>query len=406
MKIDNLKQSVQRLITISINTTLVSLISYLVGYGTDTAKFIIVLRNKRICRYQSKLLRKYLCNPKKYLTLEVDKLDFTVSYNRKAKKVFRAIKCESKGLLIVRPKLQHLIIVEGVRMDGINKTCHKKQNNRPHFTHKYEVRVIGKPKAVLTIHVADGSKSKYMGIRCSLNTNHFSKLELAAVFSHIHNTTGTTEYNRMIAKARVTRVDIAVNLPGVSSIFLWFLPPHGNSTRSTCLPQEDDCKCICETLYLGHLPKEDDDDRTRKSKYRIYCSHLNKLKNDCDLQADEYVVAARLEYELNCWDNQRGLLLTNMQNVLVKLDKVQLIDPVGFYKIPAKWHKELLVDKSIANIRRRLWFIKHRLNQNNGFSVLSLDGDWLKQEQKRALTILKEILVAPKSQSKETTNEA
>jgi hypothetical protein len=406
MKIDNLKQTVIRLISKSINTTLVSLITYLVGYGTDTAKFIKVLRNKRICRYQSHLLRKYLCNPKKHLTLEVDKLDFTVSYNRKAEKAFRAVKCESKGLVIVSPKLQHLITAEEVRMDGTNKACHKEQKERPHYTEKYEVRVTGKSKAVLTIHIADGSKSKYKGIRYSFNPKHFSEPDLVAVFSHVHNVLGSVEYSRVVAKARVTRIDIAVNLPGVSSIFLWFLPPHGNSTRSTCLPLEDDCKYICETMYLGHFPKDGDEDRTRKSKYRIYCSLLNKLKNGCDLQAGEYVVAARLEYELNCWDNQRGLMLTDIQHALVKLDKLQLIDPTDFYKIPAKWHNELLVDKSILNIRRRFRFLQHRLNQHNGLNPLSLDSHWVMQEQVQLLTRLKKTLVAPKSQSKEATNEA
>ncbi|RTR40288.1 hypothetical protein EKG38_06115 [Shewanella canadensis] len=404
MKIVDLEKVVQKLIDKPINKTLVSLVSYMSGNGTGKAKFIKALRNKRICSYQSKLLKKYLKHPKKYLTLEIDKLDFTVSYNRKATKFIKAITCKSKGLLQVSPSLQPFITVEAVRLDAINKACHKDQKNRPHYILKFEVRVKGKPEAVLSIHLADGSKSDYKGLRFSFNPRHFSALELAAVFSHIYKVLGAVEYNNVMAKARVTRVDVAVNLPGISSVFLLFMPPHGNSQHSTCYPETEGA--ICETLYIGPFPKDDDFDRTRKSKYRIYCWLLNKLKSGCELNISEHTVAARLEYELNCWDNQRGLMLTNLNDALVKLDCLQIIDPLDFHHIPEKWHRELLVNKSISNIRKRLSPIKKKLNKHNGFNLLALNSRWTAQEQAKALTELKCILTAPKSMFKELSDEA
>lgn len=404
MKIVNLKKLVRRLIDKPINKILVSLVSYMAGNGTDTAKVITALRNKRICSYQSKLLKKYLKHPKKHLTLEIDKLDFTASYNRKATKFIKSITCKSKGLLKVSPMLQPHITVEAVRMDGVNRVFKKGQKDRPHYILKFEVRVKGKPEAVLSIYLADGSKSNYKGLRFCFNPRHFSELELAAAFNHIYKVLGGAEYNIMIAKAIVTRVDVAVNLPGVSSLFLLFMPPHGNSHLSTCYPEAEDA--ICETLYIGPFPKEDDFDRTRKSKYRIYCWLLNKLNSGCKLNVSEHTVAARLEYELNCWDNQRGLMLTNLNDALVKLDSLRIIDPLDFHHIPEKWHRELLVNKTIINIRRRLHHLKSRLNKHNGFNLLSLNSRWTAQEQTKALIEVKSILVAPKSKLKEFSDEA
>jgi len=98
-------------------------------------------------------------------------------------------------------------------------------------------------------------------------------------------------------------------------------------------------------------------------------------------------------------------MLTNLNDALVKLDCLQIIDPLDFHHIPEKWHRELLVNKSISNIRKRLKHLKRKLGERNGFNLLTLNSRWTAQDQTKALTELKCILTAPKSKLKEFSDE-
>lgn len=400
------------LIKYSLNKVLYSLILILVEFGTDTTKFVKALRSKRMCQYQSKLLKKYLRKPNKRLSLVVDALSFTVHYKADATKFINRLTDTEKGLVNVPTKLAGIIHVDQVtKMGKINykfSRYKKKQKHRPFYNIKWVISLASEPESEVQIFLSDGEKiGSTKGLRVEFNPNRFNDYQLAAVFYHLYQVLGGREYAKFVRNAYVTRLDTAVNLPGIAHFFLFFLPMHGNSSASSCFygDKSNDLEGVCETLYLGRMNDPSSDKvGSLSSVYRIYCSTLAKLKNSYEALDLPEVVNTRLEHQFIPHSERAELKLSELDSHDTKLAKLKIVNPICLHLLTAEEHGDLLLDRTFENIRRNGSTLNAAM-EKKGVSTLSLDSRWVKKAQERELGLLRQILIEPKVMFRRFDNE-
>ncbi len=365
----------------------------------DIAEYIDVLRYKRYCKLQSKLLNMCLSHPEQYLNLIVDKLIITAAYNKKASFVFERMAHEKYGILNVHLSLLNKIRVKEVSVGSINKGYNEHQKTRPFYNKKYIIEIVDDIHTNVSIYVADGSEGNGIrNIRIVETPSTSSRTGRKYIYDHLYRTLTKRCYDLLMQKARVTRVDVAVDLPHVAWFFCIFVPHNKNLKHSTCVygDGQRDLQDVCETFYIGKLPAADSEKRSRAtSKYRVYCPLLAEYKRLKDIKKCGKELSTRWEYELITNDNDRGLTLTNLEQAKPMLHHLKVIDPLDFHTLPERWHKELLKDKTVCNMRRRLIYLQRRLNKSHGFNTISLDKAWLKNEQQRILSELKLDMLSP-----------
>jgi len=354
MKSNKLNTIESELIDPKLNKVLSSLINITdinhIGYGTDETKFVGQLRNKRMCEYQSKLLNSYLLQPKSYLKLELDKLDVTSKATDKAIALVLS-KDNKKGMIHIRTKyIKSIINVKEVTTGNINKNFKgSKKAPRPYYTQVFEITLSDDPNATFFFYISDGSKeNSTKGFRFSFNPNRFNDEQLCAVFSHLDSVLGKRRYCQFINRALVTRIDIAINLPGVLAAFLICLPIHAGAYRSKCYPLPNNgIYKLVETIYLGRIPDKNDKTKNRASKSRIYDALINYLKNHPDSIKffNKLAVTTRIEYELIPYQSKCTLPINNLEKCLVKLNEIIIVDPIDFYNLNPDLLGSLLKDK-------------------------------------------------------------
>lgn len=407
MNSNKLKAKAKKQINFKLNKILLSLLNIkVVGYGTDATPFIEHLRNKAVCQYQSNLLQSYLRQPKANTNLELDKLDVTIKVSDGDLK--KVLSQEPKqGMTHIRTKyIKSVINVEEVRIDNINENFKGSEKEpRPFYTHKFDISLVSNPETCLCIHVSDGThKNSTKGFRFSYNPSGFNDEELCAVFSHLDSVLGRNRYRQLINKAMVTRIDIAIDLPGVLAAFLIARPIHGNCKNYKSYPLSvEGIKPIVETSYFGKIPEKEDKNQNRSSKYRVYDVLLNFLKKNPEQikSISKLVVTARIEHELIPYQSGVKLPLSKLETCPIKLDGIKFIDPASFYKLPPKLLNRLLKNKSIEYIGRKLPMLKRILNKGTGYREISLRTGWLLLEQRRSLKRHKSIIIDPKRNQKE-----
>jgi len=365
-----------------------------VEYGTDTTKFVEKMRNVRMCKYQSKLLNSYLTQPKDYLTLILDKLDFTAKVT--STDINKLL--SDKGLTHIRTKnVKNTISVKKVSVGKVNKSFRgNKDNYRPWYTHKFEIALVDDPTIKFLLYISDGStKHSTIGLRVSYNPSQFNDSQLCAIFSHLDSVLSNRRYKQIMNKANVTRIDLAVDLPGVFTAFLLCLPEHGGVRNSVCYPLSEECiRKIVETIYLGWAGKNDKS-KNRCSKARIYDALTNYLKNNPESIELIYNMAimTRIEYELIPYQSNCKLTIEVLEKCAVKLDEVIVIDPINFHKLPIDLLNGVLKNKNISHIRKN----KSDIKKAHGSKKLSLKTGWLAIQQARLLKHHKKIIMSPKN---------
>jgi hypothetical protein len=187
-------------------------------YGTKVKYFSRKLKSKKYCTYQSKLLSNYLTRPEENLTLDCDRLTITIDCTAKDIKVFE----DKEKVRKTSVKATGQILT--ISRCGVGKVNGgKKGPERPFYTSAYRFNLYDDPRRFLMLHVANGQhhKHKKTALRIDFIPNRFNDTEIQILFGHLRYLLTYRRYEQLMKKAKVTRVDIGFNLPGVMSSFVY-----------------------------------------------------------------------------------------------------------------------------------------------------------------------------------------
>jgi len=236
-------------------------------YGTLTEGFGTKLKSKKYCAYQSHLLRSYLLSPEEHLTLDCDRLIITMTEHC-TDKVIKLLEDKAKVKKTSIKGISNFLSIEQCSVGQVNGG--KKGPERPFYTSAYRFTFYNDPRRFFILHVANGDyhKGKLLGLRVDFIPNRFTDLEIRILFRHLCSVLTNTRYNDIMGKARVTRVDIGFNMPGLLSSFVYFGHLNRHRPKIECLPDELS-NSLVETTYRGK--------RFKSNHYILYESCLKNL---------------------------------------------------------------------------------------------------------------------------------
>jgi DNA helicase-2/ATP-dependent DNA helicase PcrA len=389
------------------------------SYGTNTNKFLSVLNDKELCEYQYSLFKKYFKEPEKHLTLDCDRLVITFECQPKdVEKLLGTKEYKHKGIRkFSSDALGSILTCRTVPVGNINYG--NKGETRPYYNHAFNLRINNSKSKSMKLYVADGfnetldgtdrisSKTKNkipevstpLSFRLDFIPNKFSDFEISVLFNHLKSKLTTSRYQNFINTAKVTRVDVAFNMHGVLSPFVWCLHEHNYIEHNSSYPVEEK---VTETVYIGH--------RSKSSHFIIYDKLLKEFKGDranflsqenIKSRFQESSVVTRIEHRYypnrsynskheNKRNNRRTavLKLSDLSTARIALHSLKFISPRILLSLKDSLLKKVIRKREYSHIKAKLPLIKKQFKESSGKKKLqyfSLNEECMNQKKEQLL---------------------
>lgn len=424
------KVSNNKLVTSTLNDSLRKLINInKCSYRTNTNKFLAVLNNKELCEYQYSLFKKYFKEPEKNLTLDCDRLVITFECQPKdVEKLLGTKEYKGKGIRTFSSgKLDSILTCRTVPIGNINYGG--KGETRPYYNHAFNLRINNSKNKSMKLYIADGfnetldgtdrisSKTKMkieevstpLSLRLDFIPNKFTDFEISVLFNHLKSKLTTSRYQNFINTAKVTRVDVAFNMPGVLSPFVWCLHEHNYIEHNSSYPVEEK---VTETVYIGH--------RSKSSHFIIYDKLLKEFKGDrANFLSQESInsrfqqssVVTRIEHRYypnrsynSNHENKRNkrrtaeLKLSDLSSARIALHSLTFISPRVLLSLKDSLLKKVIRKREYSYIKAKLPCIRMQLKESSGKKKLqyfSLDENIMNQKKEELLKHYQLLIAKP-----------
>jgi len=381
------------------------------AYDTSTRPFIEIMRNKDICQYQHKLLAAAFNHLDSSVQLDCDCLDLTTNLS---KGDVRKLLNEDKGITAIKTKQrQSLISIMPTRLGAINQGwCPRDGKNVcPWYTQAFSVACNETGDKLATIHIADGTGKEAdltkTALRISCNPNRFGDFKGIAIFSQIQSVIGTRRYEQSFNNANVTRVDIGFNIYGLLSAFAVGIIDISDSKfresrifsklvdNTSGIINEDEEKFIVETVWLGD-----------RIMIRVYDKTMERMHKDSSYKSvyDTCSMTTRFEYQ-NCPYEGTSIKLTEIVRNPTTLADLEVLNPMIFPRLSDKQLSLLLTNKRNHVVRKHKRKINRIAEDNIIEPWLSLNRNWVRQEQTTLLIPIKKMILSPKKFMKDINHE-
>lgn len=296
------------------------------SYGSDAEKLLSVVQDKQVCAKQARLLKRYLCKPKQYLTLDIDHISIFAdcSNNSVVEKLLdKDSVCNPK----MRARAAVLTVKEEPNVGKVGKKRYYDGKTGVKYTHRFSMTLLGNTYKRIQLYLADGktNKSNLKALRIDIVPSRFSDFELQIFFQHLSSILGNRQYKQIVRHSLCQRLDIGFNMPGVSQLFLFVDHAENQHIKAgACFPKG---RAFAETTYIG--------DRKQANHYIVYDKVLKELKK----HAERYGWARRRSSNLlkKCIVTSRverrhffgvkPLNLTNLHDAKIDFEGLRFFNP-------------------------------------------------------------------------------
>ena len=243
----------------------------------NTAQVIDVITDHDIATEQEQLIANYVQNISAEL-VDIDYLTLAVDLTEKD---ICSLLSKEDGILRVKTKTRNShLTVTSLAAKNKNKGF-KKADTKPFFTKCFELKVDGDAYKYVNIYFADKSHPRNSGrtlphnLEIEFIPSRFAPWMIDLVFSHLKSVLKTNRYPQLMNNSRVLRVDLGMNMFGVSQLFCFIDTINKKVSAGSCYPEDQNC--LTMTTNLGS------EDNSRASVY-------DKLAKELTKQFEEIVV--------------------------------------------------------------------------------------------------------------------
>jgi len=377
------------------------------GYKDKTKQTIEALINTKLCEYQYQLLKAYFKSPVENLHLDCDMLTITFKCQQSdIDKLLGVGNCKGIEKFSIN-SLNEVITIQAISIDNINSGG--KGAHRPYYVKAFRFNIFKDKRKYLRFYIADGTgigktkKDGYeplLGIRIDFIPNRFSDIELRMLFGHFQSVLNHSRYKQFYSQARITRVDVAFNMPGLFSPFM-MVTTKKNITNCSDFPSDN--MTLTETSYLGKKGKS--------THCIIYDKILKEMKTDVknglniDILMSLYeniAVTTRMEERFSPYKsyskeqkNNKQLLLKNLSTANIQLNMLKVLDPRVLQHLEPKLLRKLTRNRTHSLIKDLMPKIRVQAKDKIKIKHLSLDKDWHDQAKIKLLDHYQKIIQNP-----------
>ena len=360
--------------------------------GIDCATAL--LQDMALCQYQAKLLRKYSSEPQRYLTLDCDGITLTVRCSKvDVDNVLKPIGKDGKPRIYkagtaAKPAAFKVLTVSTYELNK-GPTL---GNGKPRYSHGFELRFYGDNYKSLFLYLESSeNKSGKHSLRLSFNPNKLTRDEIKQALIHVQKRIGGEyRYMQLFSKAKVTRIDFGILLPGVSSAFVQVFRDNAKSIKSHCIPFNG--QQVVETTYLGS--------KSNASHCIVYEKLLKESKCYPEVKTviDSLAVTTRIEVRHLLYKERHELDVKQMPEFPSRLKQVRIISPRHFHLLNNEMLQELLTDKRQESVKIMRKSIRSELiKSRKRLRVHKIDQRWLEEEQTIVANSLMSLIINPNS---------
>jgi len=345
---------------------------------TSEQDIVDVIKDKNVCSYQSKVLKACIREPENYLDIEIDKL--TATLNCTKSNIARLLGKSGKSITKIKreSKLSDLATIRQVPVWAINRGHNTKE--RPFYSKAFEVRWIGDHRKKFLIQISEANyKTNVNGLRFDFIPARFEPQEVQLIMEHLASKLYEDQYFQILEKARVTRLDQAMNLYGLFRPIIYFAPPYTGLI-------EEKGDVAPHTTYFNQ--------KETSNHYIQYDKLLKELRLNPLLvrHFDDLVAITRLEYrharnrDKDLKDRKINISLLDFNDIPPALPQMELIDPAHFYRLPRATIRRLLAFKDKRSYKQVIEELHQLLSkQSRRFRIYSIDDKWYQETLKSRL---------------------
>lgn len=353
------------------------------------------LKNKALCRYQAMLLQIYCNEPQRYLILDCDQITLTVRCSIKdIDSLLKPIGVENKPRIYkagtaAKPADFTVFPTSTYELNGGGSGP---IYGKPFYSHGFEFRFNGDNYKSLFLYLEGNEKEsgKY-SLRLSFNPNKLTRDETKQALIHIQKRIGGEyRYTQLFNKAKVTRIDFGILLPGVSSAFVQAFRDNAKSIKSHCIPFNG--QQVVETTYLGS--------KSNASHCIVYEKLLKESKCYPEVKTviDSLAVTTRIEVRHLLYKERHDLDVKQMPEFPSRLKQVRIISPRHFHLLNNEMLQELLTDKRQGSVKIMRKSIRSELiKSRKRLRVHKINQRWLEEEQIIVASSLMSLIINPNS---------
>lgn len=353
------------------------------------------LQDKTLCRYQAMLLQIYCNEPQRYLRLDCDQITLTVRCSIKdIDSLLKPIGAKNKSRIYkagtaAKPADFTVFPTSTYELNGGGSGL---IYGKPFYSHGFEFRFNGDNYKSLFLYLEGNEKEsgKY-SLRLSFNPNKLTRDETKQALIHIQKRIGGEyRYTQLFNKAKVTRIDFGILLPGVSSAFVQAFRDNAKSIKSHCIPFNG--QQVVETTYLGS--------KSNASHCIVYEKLLKESKCYPEVKTviDSLAVTTRIEVRHLLYKERHELDVKQMPEFPSRLKQVRIISPRHFHLLNNEMLQELLTDKRQESVKIMRKSIRSELiKSRKRLRVHKIDQRWLEEEQTIVANSLMSLIINPNS---------
>ena len=353
------------------------------------------LKNKALCRYQAMLLQIYCNEPQRYLRLDCDQITLTVRCSIKdIDSLLKPIGAKNKSRIYkagtaAKPADFTVFPTSTYELNGGGSGL---IYGKPFYSHGFEFRFNGDNYKSLFLYLEGNEKEsgKY-SLRLSFNPNKLTRDEIKQALIHVQKRIGGEyRYTQLFSKAKVTRIDFGILLPGVSSAFVQAFRDNAKSIKSHCIPFNG--QQVVETTYLGS--------KSNASHCIVYEKLLKESKCYPEVKTviDSLAVTTRIEVRHLLYKERHDLDVKQMPEFPSRLKQVRIISPRHFHLLNNEMLQELLTDKRQESVKIMRKSIRSELiKSRKRLRVHKIDQRWLEEEQTIVANSLMSLIINPNS---------
>jgi len=380
MKIQKLNTKKHEIVCPKLNKLLRELISIDSYRYKKRNKLLPYVQNEDLAAYQRDVLKHHLDNFK----LDIDKLDFTIKCNNKANGTSNLITDLLSKLTVGTYTIgKDVISITEVSVGDINKnTKLRKSKKKPWYTVAFNIVINGNVYKTLKFYISEGNiENSTVGLRFSFNQNHFTNKEICILFMYIQSLLGSRTYAKLISRARVTRLDLGINLFGLCSLFAYTVHASEKLVSGSLYPKGGH---VAETVEHG-----------THSKLKIY-DKLLEMAKAYSSGINNLAFTTRIEHQ-----NRVGskIYLSELETCSQLLSKLHFIDPVDLIRMQPSTVKILLKRRNHARVSKT---IEHfNASSCKPIQLLGIDSERLSEQHDKRLKELKKLIMEPKKHYKQ-----
>ncbi|MAP36104.1 MAG: hypothetical protein CL698_00385 [Chloroflexi bacterium] len=353
------------------------------------------LQDKTLCRYQAMLLQIYCNEPQRYLRLDCDQITLTVRCSIKdIDSLLKPIGAKNRPRIYkagtaAKPADFTVFSTSTYELNGGGS---RPIYGKPFYSHGFEFRFYGDNYKSLFLYLEGNEKEsgKY-SLRISFNPNKLTRDEIKQALIHIQKRIGGEyRYTQLFSKAKVTRIDFGILLPGVSSAFVQAFRDNTKSLKSHCIPLNG--QQVVETTYLGS--------KSNASHCIVYEKLLKESKCYSEVKTviDSLAVTTRIEVRHLLYKERHDLDVKKMPEFPSRLKQVRIISPRHFHLLNNEMLQELLTDKRQESVKIMRKSIRSELiKSRKRLRVHKIDQRWLEEEQITVANSLMSLIINPNS---------